>query len=523
MKHSRGKAFILAALLLLALPCMATAQAHVTKDGIAKDGTTVALDLPVALQLENTGGSDGAGLCVFTSIGRAAAWQNVTALQGFRDYMRNFPGGGYPEKVDAYVQKLCKKLGEPVPKYLHYRGRSLEPIRLALKTGRMACVTYGVSPTYRYNGRKIYHMVDIVAAGVGKGPDGKGWWCVSDNNFPGTYEWMTESQFERAFNFTGEGWAVILLAPCPPPVPKVGATMNASLFSLVAALAIGQCENGKCLVPQTGEVLTPIGQAIGNHAWYQAKSDKGARLYRNGVYAGKFDYVLGVYQAWDGSKHLDPSKAPVDPPIDAPGCFGPDGDCNNFGLNLDRAGLKHGFRLGEKPISEKTAMQLLTGDDPEIPDDTDKRHLTVIVKGPEARRTFETWRRAKELGNQMTSYRVQVYDANDKTAEEMLAPFELSKDRTFGEKGSVAIVQAPGTTQAAPVLNRVYGFASPDELTKDLRKVDPNIDPFQPAPNPLRPLPSPATPSGPPWWIWAGLAVVAVGGIALTPRQTVSK
>ena len=204
----------------------AAAQAHVTTSPAAKDGTPVQLDIPRALQLKNTGGSDGprgpgsgSGLCVFTSINHSAYWQNVEVLQDFQQWMTHHPGGGYPTKVDQMIGKICTERSLAKPKYVQVQSNNLDVLRLACATGRMPAITYAYSPTGRYGGGKIAHMVTLLAAGAGKGPDGKGWWCVQDNNFPGTYEWMSESQFLRAYSGGSQGWSVIFFPPGPPPFP----------------------------------------------------------------------------------------------------------------------------------------------------------------------------------------------------------------------------------------------------------------------------------------------------------------
>lgn len=204
----------------------ASGQAHVTKEPIANDGTPVQIDLPPSLQLRNTGGIDrygrpgmGAGLCVFTSINHGAYFQNVVELQEFQKWMTHKPGGGTPSLVDKWVTVMCKELGVEKPPYLQVQSRDLDCLKLAMKTGRMVSCTYAYSPTGRYGGNRIAHMVNLFAAGAGKGPDGKGWYCVQDNNYPKSYEWMSEAQFLRAYNAYGQGWSVILLNPCPSPVP----------------------------------------------------------------------------------------------------------------------------------------------------------------------------------------------------------------------------------------------------------------------------------------------------------------
>src|SRR5262245_58446158 len=51
----------------------------------APDATTeVTCDLPTTERTRNVGGRDGAGLCVFSSIGHAARWQNESRLVSFQ-------------------------------------------------------------------------------------------------------------------------------------------------------------------------------------------------------------------------------------------------------------------------------------------------------------------------------------------------------------------------------------------------------------------------------------------------------
>lgn len=142
--------------------------------------------------------------------------QNVPALLEFPKWLiqKGIPGGGYPQKVADLIPQIAKDRGMPTPDYIQVEGGDLEILKLAAKTGRFPCVTYAVSPTGRYSGQRIAHMVNAPAAGAG----GK-WWAVLDNNYVGAdaYEWMSESEFARAY---APGWAVILLNPGPPPPPR---------------------------------------------------------------------------------------------------------------------------------------------------------------------------------------------------------------------------------------------------------------------------------------------------------------
>lgn len=183
---------------------------------VAPDGVELQIDLPGPLHRRNTS-SKGLGNCVFTSIHHAALWQNVPALQEFPKWLieKGIPGGGYPSKVADLIPRIAKDRGMPVPEWIQVEGGDLEVLKLAAKTGRFPSVTYSFSPTGRYGGGRIAHMVNASACGAG----GK-YWVIQDNNFPGAeaYEWLSESEFARTY---APGWAVILLSPGPPPPPRL--------------------------------------------------------------------------------------------------------------------------------------------------------------------------------------------------------------------------------------------------------------------------------------------------------------
>lgn len=181
-----------------------------------QDGTEIACDLPTQFHTQNTS-SWGAGLCVFTSIHHSAIWQGVPALVDFPKWIRekSIPGGGHPSKVADLIPRIAKERGYPVPDYLQVQNTDLEILKLACRTGRMPAVTYGRSPTGRYGGGGISHMVSLVHA------DDR-WFVVLDNNYvkPSgqAFEWMSPEQFLKV-SYGNPGWSVILLAPPPPPPP----------------------------------------------------------------------------------------------------------------------------------------------------------------------------------------------------------------------------------------------------------------------------------------------------------------
>ena len=177
------------------------------------DGTEADVDLPERFHIRNRGGSDGAGLCVFASMSHSGTWAEEPVFKAAFEHMFRYPGGGWPEKVDKVVERIAREKGLPKPDYLQVVGRDLEILKRASRSGLMPGVTYWRSPTGRYGGRQISHMVSLVHADERH-------FAVLDNNYPRTIEWMSPEQFRRTFGGpSGEGWAVIPLKPGPPPPP----------------------------------------------------------------------------------------------------------------------------------------------------------------------------------------------------------------------------------------------------------------------------------------------------------------
>jgi len=176
-------------------------------------GADIHCDLPGLFHIKNRGGSDGLGLCVFASLSHSSEWQNLPTRHFF-EWMKKHPGGGWPEKVDKMIKKYCDEKGIDVPDYVQIQSDDLEVLKLACQTGRMPGVTYSFSPTGRYGGAKIAHMVSLVHA------DDE-WFAVLDNNYPGDnkIEWMSPNEFLRTYKGGRTGWCVIFLDSGPPPLP----------------------------------------------------------------------------------------------------------------------------------------------------------------------------------------------------------------------------------------------------------------------------------------------------------------
>jgi hypothetical protein len=196
--------------------------AGTTSEGgaIGPNGVQVQTDLPVELRMRNTGGRDGNGLCVFTSIQNAARYHNEQRLWNFQANMRKELGGGYPSKVDAMIAKYGKGT-----QYIQHTGGDLEFIYAAISKGRMVCVTYDAGPgDPHYGGSIIAHMVNCVYLGP---PDQKPvrMACILDNNYIGANQlvWQTADEFSRRWKGKGGGWAFVLLNVPPAPAPKLPA------------------------------------------------------------------------------------------------------------------------------------------------------------------------------------------------------------------------------------------------------------------------------------------------------------
>ena len=170
--------------------------------------------LPKEFHIRNKGGIDGAGLCVWASINHAAYWQDINELKDIFEYMRTQPGGGYPEKVDRYLKQKRN-----FTRYVQATGMDgvTKLLEYAAKTNRMACITFGIDRT----GAKIAHMVNCVFFGNMA--------AVLDNNYPGTWEWMTKEELlfriksEHLSPFGSDrdnSWIIVFLDNPPPPVPR---------------------------------------------------------------------------------------------------------------------------------------------------------------------------------------------------------------------------------------------------------------------------------------------------------------
>lgn len=202
----RLKRFRLLLPLILAVTGRAQAPDKAVVDGPSHNGVEVMCDLPSEQHVKNFGApKDGAGLCVFASMDMDARWHNIKPLIGIIKKLQE--GGGWPEKVDKVIKEHAPDL-----KYMQYEGTNPSILDEAMERRSPCCVTYGYGE--RYNGQTIYHMVILVHL------DDK-YAAIIDNNFPGTFEWMSRAEFlKRWVHPGGTGWAYTFLESPPPPIPR---------------------------------------------------------------------------------------------------------------------------------------------------------------------------------------------------------------------------------------------------------------------------------------------------------------
>lgn len=506
---------ILSALVFLALWPPATYADRAVVDGPTHDGVEVACELPNGEHMKNVGGRDGAGLCVFTSIEHSGRFQNVPALRGFQQHMRQEPGGGYPEKVDA----MMKKYAPGVP-YVQYSGNDPAVLDLAIRTGRMPGVTYGYGE--RYGGR-IAHMVNLVAL-TDKAA------AILDNNFPGTYEWMSRDEFLRRWKMGGGGWAVVLLAPPPPPVPvnrdrarevPLNPALLARGFLSLASWGTGGCYSGGGLGPvgPSWFQTRPLSSGYSGYEWVQIPDSTQQALYYYGVQIGAWDYARDVYRAYDartgswgpvceppwgkpevrdfGVKRKQPLAREAEPPKpkepkDEPKPEEPKPpEVKNFGVELDLIPAGEFFSRNGKRVYDREEALRVISDGGALADDASKLRVTVV--GTEA----ECLQVSQDLAGHPA-----LAPFKDKVLFQCYRPDHWAvRDAGLPAAGHPTIVvqEKPDAAGKGRVLWHQDDYAGGAEaLAAALRKADPNYDPNKdPGPK------NPEGPGGVPLWAWA--------------------
>jgi hypothetical protein len=212
-RQTKATTVILAAL-VLSFSALANAQEQreVSVSVPSYQGVNANAPIPTKYHLRNEGGSDGAGLCVPTSITINGWFQGVRGLQGgkvskFWQTAKSRPGGYGPDKLIALLKETL-----PGEEFTSYTGTNRQVLHDWSAKGYPIGATMNTGELYGY--RPIHHMISLIHYTMG------GWACVVDNNDPGNYHWMRSTEYDRRWPDGGVGWAFILNRM--PPRQQIG-------------------------------------------------------------------------------------------------------------------------------------------------------------------------------------------------------------------------------------------------------------------------------------------------------------
>jgi len=433
----RLTAAALAALLSLTPAAAQRPRVTPTPTPVSPSGVPAIVDVPANLHIRNVGGSDGAGLCVGTSVQLAARFSGVTEMEGFQDWLRRRPGGSIPSQLARDLPAFCQSKGVPVPRWVQHSGGDVAFLELIFRTRRACGMTW--SP---------YHMVTGAHLDANTG-------CIIDNNNPGNWEWCDRAEFLRQWgpgNGHG-GWAVVFLGPPPPPLP--GGAPAPTPYPTPAPAPTPQPRprpNPNCPICPRWEPLH-----IGGAVYHKLVDDETGRLW--GVWEPD-----GWHPSHDGrgwTVHAE-GNCPVPPPGAVP--YG--------GIPAGALSGRDRYWVDGVEVDRAAAVAALVAD---LTDDSDRYHLTVIAPD-EARR--------KELLATLP---------NMPGAERCHVQVQLPS-MWFAERvrGAAATLQKPAKLGGAVV--GTSPDLTPAALTELLKLSDPNYKPPPPKPEPgpaPRPCPCP--------------------------------
>lgn len=215
--------------LVFVLVFVSTAQAQtpdhrgeVALDAPSYRGTNAFAPIPPEMHFRNEGGSNGAGICVITTLTINGQYQGIPALMKGRDSdlwqaAKRMPGGHSPDNLFPLLKRYVP--GEP---YVSYVGTDFTVVQEWIKSGRPVAITTNTGAIYRY--QPIHHFVSTIHYEFQKLAG------LVDSNDPGLYHWMPATEFERRAIDGSVFWAFMWLrfprtAETPAEVMVFGATL----------------------------------------------------------------------------------------------------------------------------------------------------------------------------------------------------------------------------------------------------------------------------------------------------------
>lgn len=203
--------------LWVALVCQSDREFN-SREPVNRDGEEAAVAIPVEMHQQNTGGSDGQGLCVIASVKMVAEYLGQAAAgEALWEEAKRRPGGYYPEKFDQLAKDVAPDL-----KYAHYVGSDYQVLVNLTNEGIPFGITMDTGELYNY--QSIRHMVAGNAFGKKNA-------VFVDNNRPGWFGWTTKEEWMRRATMNDGKFWVLALAPSDEPGP---ATMiGGIIFALI--------------------------------------------------------------------------------------------------------------------------------------------------------------------------------------------------------------------------------------------------------------------------------------------------
>jgi hypothetical protein len=205
-------------------------------------GVRASAPIPVELHVRNEGGSNGAGLCVISSVLSAGMSQGIPGLdrpghdeatggekpgKGSQLWRtaKSRPGGYSPDKLASLLNQIM-----PDQKWVSYVGTDPTEIEKLTKAGYRVCATMNTGQQYSY--RPIHHMINVIHY------ETNGWACVVDNNDPGKFHWMPAAEYARRSIDGGTLWAFAWLYKVIAGVSSTSALILIASAVMLAAGAV---------------------------------------------------------------------------------------------------------------------------------------------------------------------------------------------------------------------------------------------------------------------------------------------
>lgn len=483
------KRIILVALAALFFACGALTAFDTKPDPLLPDGKVIQDPLPASEHMRNVGGSDGAGLCVYTSVTLSAKWHNLSEMYGLRKFAEGRPGGSYPEKLASDIKTYAARNNVKAPDYVQHTGGDDGFLDLVLQTRRYPGITYAGRDDF-YDST-IAHMVNMVHLDANYG-------TIQDNNRPG--KWTTDTRQKmlnrwkglddngkplivRPYGPVGGGWAFVWLAPPAPPIPpkaseQISKFTNREFCGTWERIVLHDSFSTDLPFPQGEEQIVWIywsnGEALG------------------GYHKGKFYQVN--FDADGNANSLGEEQAMPD----GLGCPHEPTAPWNKGIDASRLGTVWRYWINDTECSQAKAYAFVSDPgDGGLIDDSDKYHFSVV--GADKKAVAALFADGGPFAKYARRVHVQVYTAADWPAKTVLT--------------SVITLQEPAKRGG-----KIVGSAtswSVDEAQKVLSLFDP--PPPKPEPKPDDPKPSPTPVPVPPapikdnslaWFALAALVLI---------------